>query len=107
MDRDIVERVAELAALRLTEAERTAFAGEFRRIVEYMERVAAVPAEGVTPLESPAGGPAPLRADEEARYPDPAALLALAAERRGGFYRVPRVLDRPPDGPEGRVDASP
>lgn len=98
MDRETVEKVAALAALRLTEAEKEMLARELTRIVDYMARVSAVPVENVEPLVQPGRETAPLREDEAHSHPDPASLLALAAERQGPFYRVPHVLARESSG---------
>lgn len=92
IDPALVSRVASLAALELTDAERDALAGQLTRIVEHFEALRAVPEELLA-----AGGPAapvPLRADEP-RDGSPGALVETnASEFAHGHFVVPRVVSR-------------
>jgi aspartyl-tRNA(Asn)/glutamyl-tRNA(Gln) amidotransferase subunit C len=90
-----VERVARLARLRLSDDEITRFAGQLARILAYADTVRQVDTTGVPPLSHPL-------ADEEDHARDDRAVPSLpredalapapGADRRAGFFKVPRVL---------------
>jgi aspartyl-tRNA(Asn)/glutamyl-tRNA(Gln) amidotransferase subunit C len=92
IDRDLVAKVARLAALRLSSDEETELAGQLTRIVEHFEALREVPeALLVGAAEAP---PTPLRTDE-ARNGSPGPLVeANAPEIAHGHFVVPRVVSR-------------
>jgi len=92
-DRDVV-RIAELARLALTAAERERFGRQLAGILTYVEQIGAIDTAGIEPtshvqLDRPA-----LRADE----PRPSLSRAQALEnapdaaRAAGLFRVPKVI---------------
>ncbi|HEY7529117.1 MAG TPA: Asp-tRNA(Asn)/Glu-tRNA(Gln) amidotransferase subunit GatC [Gemmatimonadota bacterium] len=90
IDRDEVLRIAALARLELTDDEVVRMARDLGRILEYVERLAALPApaRGAEPAASTPRRPdvvVPSRLAEE--------LLALAPEREDPLVRVPRVVE--------------
>lgn len=92
IDAALVSRVASLAALELTDAERDALSGQLTRIVEHFEALRAVPDELLA--EEPASPPSPLRADE-AKGGSPGALIETnAPEFAHGHFVVPRAVSR-------------
>ncbi len=94
IDPALVSRVASLAALELTDAERDALAGQLTRIVEHFEALRSIPEE-LLGAEQPAP-PAPLRADV-ARNGSPGALVETnAPEFAHGHFVVPRAVMRDP-----------
>jgi aspartyl-tRNA(Asn)/glutamyl-tRNA(Gln) amidotransferase subunit C len=90
---DEVRHVAELAKLRLTEAEIEQFAGQLSAILEYAERLQEVDTSSVppTPYILPLVNvmredvPAPSLSNEEA--------LANAPDSEDGFFRVRAVFE--------------
>jgi aspartyl/glutamyl-tRNA(Asn/Gln) amidotransferase C subunit len=92
IDRDLVARVARLAALRLSPAEEAELSGQLTRIVEHFEALRDVP-EALLP--EAADGPAtPLRGDEVAGTPPGPVFEANAPETAHGHFVVPRVVSR-------------
>lgn len=92
IDPALVSRVASLAAMELTDAERDALAGQLTRIVEHFEALRAVPEE-LLAAEAPAPSTA-LRADVS-RDGSPGALVeSNAPEFAHGHFVVPRVVSR-------------
>ncbi len=92
IDPALVSRVASLAGLELTDAERGALSGQLTRIVEHFETLRALPDE-LLGADVPAP-PSPLRPDE-ARDGSPGALVeANAPEFAHGHFVVPRVVSR-------------
>ncbi|HUM00891.1 MAG TPA: Asp-tRNA(Asn)/Glu-tRNA(Gln) amidotransferase subunit GatC [Thermoanaerobaculia bacterium] len=92
IDRDLVAKVARLAALELSEGEETELSGQLTRIVEHFEALRAVP-ENL--LADGAVAPAtPLRADA-AEDGSPGGLVeSNAPEFAHGHFVVPRVVSR-------------
>ncbi len=92
IDPALVSRVASLAGLELTGAERDALSGQLTRIVEHFETLRAIP-DDLLGTEAPAP-PGALRADE-AQDGSPGALVeANAPEFAHGHFVVPRVVSR-------------
>ena len=92
-----IDRIAELARLRLSEAERDAMLRQINAFFTIVERMRAVDTSGVEPLAHPLSAlreqPLPLR-DDVARKPDiRAAALANAPSARDGLFLVPRVVE--------------
>ena len=95
-DRDI-DRIAELARLRLSDAERDAMLKQINAFFTIVERMRAVDTRGVEPLAHPLSAlreqPLPLR-DDVARQPTLRdAVLAGAPAERDGLFLVPRVVE--------------
>ena len=92
INRDLVARVAELAALSLSTAEEAELAGQLTRIVEHFETIRKVP-EALLAAAADAC-PTPLRTDA-ARDGSPGPLvIANAPEMAHGHFMVPRVVSR-------------
>ena len=92
IDPALVSRVASLAALELTDAERDALAGQLTRIVEHFEALRQIPDELLA--AAPAAIPAPLREDVS-RDGSPGALVETnAPEFSHGHFVVPRAVSR-------------
>jgi aspartyl-tRNA(Asn)/glutamyl-tRNA(Gln) amidotransferase subunit C len=89
-----IDRIATLAQLRLTDATRTRLAADLAEILEYVDRLQAVPTEGVPLTAHIAEGAGDLRADEA--QPSLSVHEALAnasdANETTGLFRVPRVI---------------
>ena len=92
IDPALVSKVAVLAALELSDAERDAMAGQLTRIVEHFEALRELP-ESLLAGDS-AALPTPLRVDV-ARDGSPGALVeANAPAFAHGHFVVPRVVTR-------------
>lgn len=91
---DDIDRVAALAQLRLSEDVRARLSRDLEQILEYVDRLQAVPTDGVPLTAHIAEGARDLRADE----PQPSLSVhdALAnatdANDAAGLFRVPRVI---------------
>ena len=89
-----VDRVATLAHLRLDDDLRVRLASDLEQILEYVDRLRAVPTEGVPVTAHVVEGAGDLRPDEPRPSLPVADVLANAtdANTRAGLFRVPRVL---------------
>jgi aspartyl/glutamyl-tRNA(Asn/Gln) amidotransferase C subunit len=95
IDRELVRRVARLAALDLEDGEDDRLACELTRVVEHFEALRGVPDELLPPLPDPPA--APLRADVPAGDAGERPFAgANAPESSHGHFVVPRVVTRNP-----------
>ncbi len=89
-----IDRVAALAQLRLPDETRARLGADLAQILEYVDRLQAVPTEGVPLTAHVVEGAGDLRAD--APRPSLSVHEALAnatdANEKTGLFRVPRVL---------------
>ncbi len=92
VDPELVRQVATLARLDVPEHRVSALAAELSAILDYADQLAAIPESHGAAHEPP---PLRLRADEPASPPGQA-LVAMAAEQRGGEVRVPTVVGEAP-----------
>jgi aspartyl-tRNA(Asn)/glutamyl-tRNA(Gln) amidotransferase subunit C len=93
LSRDEIDRLAHLARLTLSDAEKTLFAAQLAGILDYAQQIAAVDTSGVPPTAH-ACAATPLREDRVEPSLPLAAALACApdADRTAGLFKVPRVL---------------
>ena len=87
---DVVRKVADLARLRVAEAEIGRWAEQLSRIVSYIDQLASIPESA---FAEPAPGDAtPLRTDEPRPGRGDEALAENAPRRLHGYGVVPRVV---------------
>jgi aspartyl-tRNA(Asn)/glutamyl-tRNA(Gln) amidotransferase subunit C len=89
-----IDRIAALAQLRLTDETRTRLVADLEQILDYVDRLRAVPTEGVPLTSHIVEGARDLRADEPRPSLDVRDALANAtdANEEAGLFRVPRVI---------------
>ncbi len=95
LGRQDVERVAQLARLRLSDDEITRFAGQLARILAYANAVRRVDTAGVPPTSHPFADEGDHTREDRAlpSLPrDEALAQAPDADRDAGFFKVPRVI---------------
>jgi aspartyl-tRNA(Asn)/glutamyl-tRNA(Gln) amidotransferase subunit C len=93
-----VERVAELAHLKLTREETTGMQRDLNAILDYMAELNELDTKGVAPLaqvsELSGAGGSTLRADSLVPSLPRAAVMAEAPETDQVFFKVPKVIER-------------
>ena len=92
-----VRYVADLANLNLTPSEVSQFRGELEDILEHMDRLKEIDTEGVEPMAQvlfDAADTATLREDDIAPPLGNQAALANAPQPGGGYFKVPKVIER-------------
>ncbi len=93
-----VERVAELAHLKLKPEETTAMLHDLNAILDYVAELNEIDTSGIAPLaqvtELIADTAGSLRNDEHVPSLDRAQVLAQAPETNGVFFKVPKVIER-------------
>jgi aspartyl-tRNA(Asn)/glutamyl-tRNA(Gln) amidotransferase subunit C len=95
-----VERVAELANLELGPEETPAMLRDLNAILDYVAELNELDTTGVEPLAQVSelslegAGQGALRADVLRPSLDRAAVMTLAPETDGAFFKVPKVIER-------------
>jgi aspartyl-tRNA(Asn)/glutamyl-tRNA(Gln) amidotransferase subunit C len=93
IDRQLVERVALLSRLELSESEIAQFSTQLSAIVEYIEKINTLHTEHVEPLAHCLPVHNVLRADEPRGSLSNAEALANAPDTIDGYFKVPKILD--------------
>ncbi|MDI9547178.1 MAG: Asp-tRNA(Asn)/Glu-tRNA(Gln) amidotransferase subunit GatC [Chloroflexota bacterium] len=88
-----VRHVAELAKLRLTEAEVRQYAAQLSAILDYAERIQEVDTSSVPPTPYVLGLENVMRDDEPQPGLDNEAALSNAPDSANGFFRVRAVFE--------------
>jgi aspartyl-tRNA(Asn)/glutamyl-tRNA(Gln) amidotransferase subunit C len=89
-----VDRVAELARLDLTEAERVLFADQLNHILRYVDQLQEVDTEGIPPTASVAEVQTAWREDVVRPGLTVEDALANAPEAHNGLFVVPKILGK-------------
>ena len=92
-----VRYVAELANLKLTDAEIARFETELSGILDHFDRLREIDTEGVEPMAQvlyAAGETATLREDVPVEPLGSEAALANAPQPGAGYFKVPKVIER-------------
>src|SRR5216684_3529856 len=90
-----VAHVADLANLELTEQERTRLAKDLNSILEYIDRLNELDTSNVPPMAQVTGSATnAMRADELRPSLPNEAALQNAPDAHGGFFRVPKVIEK-------------
>ena len=93
LDADMIDKLARLAALRLTAHEQARARIDLERIIGLIDAMQAVDTDAVDPLAHPLDGVQPLRADQVTETVEPSRYQAVAPQVRDGLYLVPRVVE--------------
>ena len=88
-----VGKVARLASLGLTEEEEVRLAKEFTDILELVERVRALPLDGVTASVHAHAPPMPVEGDDPRPCLDHSEALSRAPDHDQGHFKVPPILE--------------
>jgi aspartyl-tRNA(Asn)/glutamyl-tRNA(Gln) amidotransferase subunit C len=94
MDHEGIARLAALAKLEITDAERDQFAVQLTDILRYVDQLQAVDTRAVQDTSHPIPQDPAWREDVPGSSLDRAAALANApdADRDAGLFRVPKVI---------------
>ncbi|GBD30409.1 Aspartyl/glutamyl-tRNA(Asn/Gln) amidotransferase subunit C [bacterium HR32] len=90
---EVVERVARLSRLELTEQEREAFSAQLDSILQYFARLDRLPTEGVEPTSHAIPVTNVFREDTVTPSLPREEVAAMAPESYEGYVVVPRVLE--------------
>ena len=93
VDKSTVLRIAELARLRVPEAELDRLAGDLDKILHWIEQLNEIDTEGVAPMSSVAEMSLRRREDRVTDGDCRDKVLANAPNSRDGFFVVPKVIE--------------
>jgi aspartyl-tRNA(Asn)/glutamyl-tRNA(Gln) amidotransferase subunit C len=96
IDQRLISHLEKLARLELSNTEREQLREDLNRILEMVEKLQALPTDGVEPLVYINDAPNPLRPDRaEGQIPREAALRN-APQQDGRYFQVPKVIKKQP-----------
>ena len=93
IDAATVRKVARLARIAQPEERLEPLAKELSGIMAWIEQLAEVDTDGVTPMTSAVSMPMPLREDVVTDGGDASVILSNAPKSSGDFFVVPKVVE--------------
>lgn len=90
---DIVEHVAKLARLRLSDREKTLYTEQLGKIIGYFDELADIDTTGIEPMSHALPVINVMRDDVIEAPPGHETLLKTAPASEGPFFRVPKIGD--------------
>ena len=93
IDTETARKVAKLARIAVEEERLQALAGEFGRILEFVEQLDEVDVRGVEPMVSVTPMRLKRREDVVTSGGMPERILSNAPDAREGFFAVPKVVE--------------
>lgn len=93
LEREEMLRVAELAAIALTEEELESFRQNLGSLLRAFDKLQALDVSEVPPTLHPVPGHTPLRRDEVRPSLSPEEALSGAPAREGTSFLVPRIIE--------------
>jgi len=88
-----IAKVARLARIALTDEQLAEYGVQLDQILDFAQRVQALPTDGVPPTAHPMPMTNAFRPDEVEPSLDRGEVLAQAPDAVDGYFRVPRILD--------------
>ena len=88
---ELVEHIAKLARLRLSEEEKATYTNQMAKIIEYFDELAAIDTKDVEPMSHALPVLNVMREDEVQTPPGHEVLLKTAPEKEDAFFRVPKI----------------
>jgi aspartyl-tRNA(Asn)/glutamyl-tRNA(Gln) amidotransferase subunit C len=93
LDRSQVESVAQLARLKIDEAEMPDYLNSLNSILDLVDKMQAVNTDGIEPLANPLDATQRLRADVVTETNKRDELQANAPATENGLFLVPQVIE--------------
>jgi len=93
IDTKTIQKVANLARLKITDEEATKYGPQLSNIINFVEQLSEVNTDDVEPLASPVDITLRLREDEITDGGVQKEVLANAPEELEGFFVVPKVVE--------------
>jgi len=90
---ELVEHIAELARLELTDEEKSRYLQQLSAILDYFEQLQTVDTEAISPTSGMQSGISALRIDEISASLDVEDLFSNAPDAKDQQFRVPPVFN--------------
>lgn len=91
--REVVEKIAELAQLQISEDDFDVVMENMGRILDLVEEMQSVDTTGVEPMANPLDATQKLRPDTVTEHDHRDLYQEIAPDTRDGFYLVPKVIE--------------
>lgn len=91
--REVIEHVAGLARLNLTEQEKERLTAEMAEVISYVDKLNELDTADVKPMEHVIPMKNVLREDKAAKSLDRDKILANAPSHEDGCFKVPKVVE--------------
>ena len=92
IDRKLLEHVADVARLKLTEDEIKKFIPQLKEALEFFSQLQEVDTEGLTPSFQPVEIRNSMRNDEEKPCLSQDEALSLTEHKKDGYFKGPRAI---------------
>lgn len=89
---ELLLRLEELGKIRLTDEERENMKSDINLVIEYMDIINSLPADGTEPMSHPLSTENVLRDDSSSPSVDSDLLLGNSSSIDNGYFSVPRSL---------------
>ena len=92
LEKKDIERIADMASIKLSDSEAEKFAGQLDGILQYVDKIKEVDTEDLKPTLYPVSLENIFREDEVRPSLDREKVLNNAPEEKDGQFRVPRIM---------------
>jgi aspartyl-tRNA(Asn)/glutamyl-tRNA(Gln) amidotransferase subunit C len=92
IDRKLLEHVAEVARLKLTEEEVKKFLPQLKESLEFFSQLQEVDTDGIKPSFQPVELKNAMREDKEEKCLSQDDALSLTEHKKGGYFKGPRAV---------------
>ena len=92
IDRKLLEKVAQVARLKLTEEEIKKFLPQLKEAIAFFSKLEEIETEGIKPSFQPVGLKNSLREDEPKQCLSQDEALSLTEHKKDGYFRGPRAI---------------
>ena len=92
LEKKDIERLADMASIKLSDSEADKFAGQLNGILQYVEKIKEVDTEDVIPTLYPVSLENVFREDKVRPSLAREKVLTNAPEEKDGQFRVPRIM---------------
>ncbi len=92
LDAEMIEKIANLSRLELSESEKTEFAKQLSIAFDYFSQIEKLDTHGIEPLLTPININTVFRMDENPMNGNSEEMLANAPDQLGQLFKVPPVI---------------
>ena len=92
VDRKLLEHVAEVARIKLSEAEIERFLPQLKEALEFFSQLKDVDTEGIKPSFQPVAIKNVMREDKEGKCLSQDDALSLAEHKKDGYFKGPKAI---------------
>jgi len=93
VDKKIVEYVANLAKIRITESQRDYLGTQLTKIIEYIDKLRKLDVEGIEPMRGLHTQRNVFREDKAEPSESRDGILNNAPLREGDYFKIPKVIE--------------